>query len=422
MTVLLMLTGAGKPTSPAAPTLNTLRQFTDRTATAYGVSPTFSAAGTSALTTRSVHTAKTAATSIQVVYGNNYTTSYTVGAAIEWAGTLYPLTFSGAAKKTLANGQFAISDPLPITVTAGASLPVRSYYTGADGAYIPWVNNDTLHSGWGEGEIANQDLTLAGSGAITANGSSFGRGPTGIHGLTVASTVSALVCGDSITEGGNDTSGTPKGFASRALLAAGLPYTNAGKWAEQAGGLYSGGSTTALFNARFHPQMLSAATHVLCEQGRNDVNNVNTVASLMAIYLGLWGALGAYGAKVYQTTITPSSDTTDAYATLAGQTVRTAQSQDTKRTTLNDWFRDGAPMLAGVAAPGTTDPAAKRAGAAGHPLTGYIEVADTVESARNSGKWAVDAGALTADGTHPNTTGHNRMMVPVQAWATGLTA
>ncbi|MGM9473201.1 SGNH/GDSL hydrolase family protein [Pseudarthrobacter sp. YS3] len=419
---LLLLTGGGV-SAPAAPALTTLRQFTDRTATAYGVSPQFSA-GTSSYTHKSVHVAKAAAKNIQLVYGNNYSTSYTVAAAIEWQGSLYPLTFGGASQKTLSNGQFAISDALPITVAAGDSMPVRTFVTGAVGAYVPWVSNDNLQTARGEGEVTNADLTLAGSGTIAANGSAFGRGPTGIHGLSPASTVSVLVCGDSITEGGNDTTGgMPKGFATRGLRAAGVPYTNAGKWAEQAGGLYSGGTTTALFNARFHPQMLAAATHVLCEQGRNDVANVNTVASLMAIYLGLWGALGSGGAKVYQTTITPGSDSTDGWTTLVGQTARTAQTQEAKRVSLNDWFRDGAPTVAGVGVTaGSTDPTAKRAGAAGHPLTGYIEVADTVESSRNSGKWAVDAGALTADGTHPETIGHNRMLTPVQTWAAGLTA
>ena len=43
-----------------------------------------------------------------------------------------------------------------------------------------------------------------------------------------------------------------------------------------------------------------------------------------------------------------------------------------------------------------------RAGAVGHPLAGYIEVADTVESARNSGLWKA---GYSGDGTHPNTVG-----------------
>ena len=56
-------------------------------------------------------------------------------------------------------------------------------------------------------------------------------------------------------------------------------------------------------------------------------------------------------------------------------------------------------------------------GDTGHPLTGYIEIADAAESARNSGKWKVTgaAGYATADGIHPSAAMHTLMAVPLAA-------
>lgn len=55
------------------------------------------------------------------------------------------------------------------------------------------------------------------------------------------------------------------------------------------------------------------------------------------------------------------------------------------------------------------------AGQEGHPLAGYVEVADTVMSARDSEIFRVDHGALTDDGGHPNETGHRLMRTPMDA-------
>lgn len=65
------------------------------------------------------------------------------------------------------------------------------------------------------------------------------------------------------------------------------------------------------------------------------------------------------------------------------------------RRDYNDWIRDGAPVsISGASftalATGTAAGAGVyRAGMAGHPLKGYFEAADTLESARNSGFWKI---------------------------------
>lgn len=55
------------------------------------------------------------------------------------------------------------------------------------------------------------------------------------------------------------------------------------------------------------------------------------------------------------------------------------------------------------------------AGQGGHPLTSFFEIADTVESSRNSGRWK--APGYTADGIHPSAVGHAAMAAGIN---TGL--
>jgi hypothetical protein len=57
------------------------------------------------------------------------------------------------------------------------------------------------------------------------------------------------------------------------------------------------------------------------------------------------------------------------------------------------------------------------AGQERHPISSYFEIADTVESSRNSGKWVVTGAAnyATADGIHPAPAGHTLMSQGIPA-------
>ena len=81
---------------------------------------------------------------------------------------------------------------------------------------------------------------------------------------------------------------------------------------------------------------------------------------------------------MYQSTVTPFTSSSDGWASTANQT---ASAGSTERITFND---------------------AVRAGISG--LLGYFEVADQVESARNSQKWKVPG--YTTDGIHATNTGY----------------
>lgn len=410
MSVLILLTGGGAPNPAPAPAPTVVRQFTDRT---YVSTETRTVSVATTITARSVHKVRAASENISVVYGNAYATAVTIGCAVEVGGTLYQLTSAGQAKVTLQPGQFVTFGPLTGTIAAGATLPVRTYYSVGAGADLPWARGTSLSSTLGEGETSGQDLTLPGSAAVTADGSAFGYAPLSIRGNIASTTVAVAALGDSITERGNDNGTTIRAFIARALDAEARPFTNYAKWGQAAVHMYSAGAKTATWDAQVGAT-LDGCTHVISAYGRNDMTA--TLADLKATFIGLWGLAAADGRKLWQTTVTPSSTSTDNWATVASQT--TNGNNDT-RTAFNDWIRDGAPILNGVgAATGTIDPAAIRAGATGHSLKGYIEVADTVESARNSGLWKA---GTTDDGIHPTPAGHLNMMAPVQAWAAGLT-
>ena len=106
---------------------------------------------------------------------------------------------------------------------------------------------------------------------------------------------------------------------------------------------------------------------------------------------------------MYQTTVTPQTTSTDAWVTTANQTVTAVHA---RRIGLNDWIRDGAPFdtATGLAvAVGATGSTIVRAGTRAHPLKGFFEIADIVETSRNSGIWKA---GWTTDGLHPNATGY----------------
>lgn len=131
-------------------------------------------------------------------------------------------------------------------------------------------------------------------------------------------------------------------------------------------------------------------THALDEYGQNDFGPFGNVSlsDLKNNSLKRWQALWDRQQRVFAVTITPRTDSTTGWGDLAGQT---ASANESIRTQYNDWIRVGAPCLLSATgypvAATESDPAAVSAGQAGHPLSGFSDLADTLESARNSGKW-----------------------------------
>jgi lysophospholipase L1-like esterase len=145
--------------------------------------------------------------------------------------------------------------------------------------------------------------------------------------------------------------------------------------------------------------------------GTNDIQTslTPTFAGVAGKLLGVWQMFQRRGIAAFACTLGPNTTSTDAWATTVNQTWD-ALRDNTVRLALNAWIRDGAPINAsGTPVAAGTSPAT-RSGEAGHPLIGYFETADVMESARDSGVWKP---GYTADGLHPTPTGYAAMAAVV---------
>lgn len=348
--------------------------------------------------TRAKHLALSACMGIEVVYGNSYnfggtptnnTASITVRAGLETAGGLfYPVWFPGGKRDALIEaGGFAVGwcgMPLAqgdlffsrtkVSVTAGQKWPIGlgDAMNGTDEGAV--------------GTTSSTDLTL--SGSITAN-TNDGYYPWAIFGKSFNTDLSIIAIGDSITAGKGDTltAGKGAGWIARVMPTT-IPWLRAAPMSGETAGQWTAAAGANIQRLIAHPGLYNRA---LSAYGINDVTGGQTLVAMQGRLQSVWAQLKAMGCKVYQTTLTPVSTSTDSWATTVNQTTAASNAV---RIAVNDWIR--------------TVPAG---------LDDVIEVADIVETARNSGIWKA---ANTSDGTHPNATGHAAIAAAVNI--SGLTS
>jgi len=323
--------------------------------------------------------------------------SYTIGACyLEHAGTLAQVLFPGSATSVSVPAGGDVQGTVTRTIAAGDTYYIRSYVTpDTGGGSYPGLNGVVDYPV--ELHVKASDQANA-TGDLTQYGSFFG--PCMVTGTqTGGSRYGVAVVGDSLAEGiADDFSAVDHvGYLYRALNG-NRPFLIFAVSGEQGAEYVAQGAHRSLYIG-------PGAQYLICEYGINDLQGGRTLAQTQASMLSIWSAAVGRNAalRVYQTTITPKSSSTDGWTTTANQTADGAV--EPIRPILNAWIRAGAPISGGGAvAVGT--PGALLAGQPGHPLYGYLEIADLAESARDSGKWRVDGGAHTDDGIHPNVTGH----------------
>lgn len=313
-----------------------------------------------------------------------------VKAAVEISGQILPVTFGGARTATLTAGGLLRSDPVGVGLRKGDVVWVRACRTFTPGT---WINNCFVMGSNGEGS-ADADVTDSASTAFTVPGSDTGSGWTALSVVSAAPSAarSVAIIGDSVSNGQNETVREIGGYMMRALPdgVAVLRLNGPGGTAN----LYvtpSGSNTSA---SRRRLPLAGNCKYAWVEFGINDVNGGDTAATIKANLTRLWLALAAAGLTVVQSTVTVwGGGSTDAYQTVDSQTV---WAKNAVRVEVNDWIR--------------TKPA---------PLAAVFDMADVVESARNSGKWkaAVGGVALTTDGIHPSTVGHTLVADALRAQA-----
>lgn len=336
--------------------------------------------------------------------GEDPTTTITVKAAVEFisdANTkVYPVTFRGQLVGTIDPGGVLTSDPIGFDVRAqnsGTYVYVRTYATVPSGNLPRTHQTSTSRN---EGSVTG-DLTATGSAAITAsNGLAYG--PTAIVGSPATDIPQIAVVGDSRLCGYGE-SFVELDYVSRALN---------DQYAYQRIALNGDRPFFFQYPQGHYRRMpwINGSTHGICNYGINDiiVGGSTLWSQVAQNAVGVWKVVTQRVAKLYQTTLEPVSTSTDSWATTTNQTTH---SGNAARTGFNDWLRDGAPMLNGTyVAAGSNATGTVRAGQAGHPLVGVIEVADLAESARNSGLWKPN---YTVDGTHASTTGNTAMAAAI---------
>lgn len=350
---------------------------------------------------RSTHTAKASVTGPQIVIGNwntnganhaeqFYGSPTTWTASIEYpagSGTCYPATFGGAASSSPNGGVTIISDPVmagasPLAITTGTKFQVRLYQNGAGGISYVGLEDYTA-----EGEVYNfgpsgiTDRTVT-CDAIPSTSVVASQRPQAV--VAMIDTPSVMIIGDSRAAGGASD-----------VFSGGV--TDVGEIARSVGASYgyinasTSGQRVEHFLASNTRQRALAqyASAVHVQLGVNDVTALRTLGQIQADLQAVWALFP--GEPITQSTISPRTTSTDAWATLANQTAAAGFSTagNGTREQLNDWIR--------------TRPTG---------LTTYFEVADQVESSRNSGKWKVTGAAnyATIDGTHESAAGY--LLIP----------
>jgi hypothetical protein len=337
----------------------------------------------------------TACHDLQLVYVNYYraagqfiapnTNPIWLKAALELNGNILPVYFHGARTNVLENGGVSVSDPIPVCVRTNDSIFVRTFFSVPAGGYIP---TGILFNGTGSGtgnDAISYGVDATDGGALNSCSQPVSWGPLGVLAVPDSGVgVGVVMVGDSILNGTGEswpnTSSSwarPWGFLARALSELPVGYVK----------LSSGGDTASNFVATGCLRIPASrgATIAVCNYGINDIIYGYGAASIRSNLLATWQYFGSKGLKVYQTTISPKTSSTDLWSSIAGQSVGAYESN---RVSLNSWLRDTGPGGANALSGGM--------------LSGVLDVAAAVES---QGAWiAPDApcysGTLTGAGSN----------------------
>ncbi len=225
------------------------------------------------------------------------------------------------------------------------------------------------------------------SGSVTnspvATGTAFF--PTAV--LAQSNVPSVVLYGDSRCAGSFDNPALNIGYSGIGEVArsldARLPYCNVGCGSDRAS--YFNAPLAGTVGSPLRMSLAPYHTHAHVEYGTNDLTagtltSLQLQAQLQTLWNACVGVVGAAGValKVSQSTISPVTTSTDSWATTANQTLAPSNGA---RVTTNNWIRQ--------------TPA---------PLWHYFDVADAIESARDSGKWK--APGISTDGTHETPVGY----------------
>jgi hypothetical protein len=306
-------------------------------------------------------------------------------AAIEYpAGVFTQVLFAGATSGLATGTVPLLSDWVNVNIPNGAGFWVRTYavathsivFSDATSGSNFWTCDFANGEAYEYAASGITDKTMGGT--LTPNKTTNDAAifhPSAI----VANTrkPSVLLIGDSRVAGFGDffNAAGDSGELARSLGPA-MGYINAGS---------AGDSLSEFIASSTRRQALQQyCSHVVVQTAinalRSGTGQNKTAAAVLAEQQTI---LGYFASKVrFTSTTSPSSTSSDLWATATGQTLNSNAAQI---AAYND---------------------AIRAGVAGS--SGYFEIADVIETARNSGKWKFDgtASKWTADGLHASPFGY----------------
>ena len=349
------------------------------------------------LMSRSPHIARTNITSLKIAIPNFMVqtaspyaevgtgSAATVTSSIEHpVGTFTQVLFSGIAQGTVPNLSYLVSDSVSVTIPNGTLFSVRIYWVSTTGTLsVAYSLGTTGYTGVEQGVSGITDKTM--SGSVTQSSTNFT--PCAIIGTTTEP--SFAIVGDSIAYGQGDTNSDitgDYGIVARSVGPFG-GYMNMTRSGDQGAKLVASHTNRAA--------LMTYASHMICQYGSNDLYTLgNSPATILADLQSIWGYITGLGGgrKAYQLTVLTRATSTDGWTTTANQTITSGNAD---RIALN---------------------ALLRAVPAG--LTACLDVADVMESARDSGKWlpGPSSNYYTSDGTHPVTNAYIRVRDSGVVW------
>lgn len=210
--------------------------------------------------------------------------------------------------------------------------------------------------------VTNQ--TLSASNAIPLPIVTLGLNPPDPH--------ATFIIGDSIVWGRGDTiDNERRGYAKRLMEDYGW-LVSAKDGAQAVQTTSANGNTVRYSLAQYCD---SAIVHF----GTNECNAGTAFATIQTQLQQLWSDLASRGLRVWQSTITPITQSSDNWATTTNQTPGATWSL-TNWVSFNRWIRDDAPI--------TINGSTLRAGQPGHPLVGTIDVAKFPVDSTTQWKWS----------------------------------
>ena len=320
-------------------------------------------------------------TAVKLIYANLYLDAtgehaglnpIYITAALEYGTTTVPVLFGGVREVLIPVGGIAVSDELAVTIPPDTQIWTRQNSRTVNTAE-KYPTGYTTRSDFGEAfSTVSPATNLDATGQLPTPQQSAMYAPIGILGKTDENKPPAVaIIGSSSTFGNGETFSALTAPGDRGYLSR-MVTNKMGQCV-----IACGSNTAAQWVADSALRRAAIAAMkpavVINQLGTNDIANGRTAAQVNADLLAIWQQLAAMGCKVFQTTFTPRSSSTDGWTTTTGQTPQF----NAVRTAVNDYIR--------------SKPA---------PLHGVLEVADIAETARNSGIWKITGGNWTTDGIH----------------------